>query len=109
MGPYTLNFQPDLGVTGSADYGLDTIWIGDAISAPEQIVAVLNSTDFLLGSLGLGVIPSNFSIDNQATFLSSLVENQSAIPSHSYGYTAGAYYRKVMPDTFGADTDGGQV
>ena len=109
LGPYTLNFQPDLGVSGSADYGLDTIWIGDAISAPEQIVGVLNSTDFLLGSLGLGVISSNFSSDNQATFLSSMVENQSAIPSHSYGYTAGAYYRKFLLDASGKDTNGRQV
>ncbi|ERF68324.1 hypothetical protein EPUS_02780 [Endocarpon pusillum Z07020] len=94
IGPYALNFQPALGVTGSADYGLDTIAIGDAISVPDQIVGVMNSTEFLLGSLGLGIIPSNFSSNkNQATFLTSMVENQSAIPSYSYGYTAGAYYR----------------
>lgn len=89
-----MDFQPALGVTGAADYGLDTISIGDAISVPEQIVGIVNSTEFLLGSLGLGVIPSNFSSKNQATFLSSMVENQSVIPSHSYGYTAGAYYRE---------------
>lgn len=57
-------------------------------------MGIMNSTEFLLGSLGLGVIPSNFTSENQATFLSSMVENQSVIPSHSYGYTAGAYYRK---------------
>ncbi len=92
-----MNFQPELGVTGSADYGLDTIAIGDAISVPDQIVGVMNSTEFLLGSLGLGIIPSNFSSNqNQATFLTSMVENQSAIPSYSYGYTAGAYYRKLL-------------
>jgi hypothetical protein len=96
IGSYALNFQPVLGVTGSADYGLDTISIGDATSVPEQIVGVMNSTEFLLGSLGLGVIPSNFSSKNQPTFLSSMVENQSAIPSHSYGYTAGAYYREYF-------------
>lgn len=89
-----MDFQPVLGVTGAADYGLDTVSIGDAISVPEQIVGIVNSTEFLLGSLGLGVIPSNFTSENQATFLSSMVENQSAIPSHSYGYTAGAYYRE---------------
>jgi hypothetical protein len=89
-----LNFQPALGVTGYADYGLDTISIGDAISVPGQIVGIMNSTEFLLGSLGLGVIPSNFTVNNQPSFLTSLVENQSVIPSHSYGYTAGAYYRE---------------
>ena len=97
IGPYALNFQPTLGVAGSADYGLDTIAIGDAISVPDQIVGVMNSTEFLLGSLGLGIIPSNFSSNkNQATFLTSMVENQSAIPSYSYGYTAGAHYRKLL-------------
>lgn len=94
LGSYSLNFQPALGITGSADYGLDTVSIGDAILLPEQIVGVVNSTEFLLGSLGLGVIPSNFTSNNQATFLTSMVENGSAIPSHSYGYTAGAFYRK---------------
>ena len=70
--------------------------MGDATSVPGQIVGVMNSTKFLLGSLGLGVKPSNFTSNIQATFLSSLVENQSAIPSHSYGYTAGAYYRTFL-------------
>jgi hypothetical protein len=92
-----LNFQPDLGISGSADYGLDTVAVGDKISVPDQIVGIINSTDFLLGELGLGVIPSNFTSVNQPTFLSSLVENQSAIPSHSYGYTAGAHYRMHSP------------
>ncbi len=96
VGPYSLNFQPALGVTGSADYGLDSVSVGDEISVPGQIVGIMNSTAFLLGSLGLGVIPSNFTSNNQATFLTSMVENQSAIPSHSYGYTAGAYYRKFL-------------
>jgi hypothetical protein len=96
MGPYSLNFQPALGITGYADYGLDIVSIGDAISAPDQIVGIMNSTEFLLGSLGLGVIPSNFTSKNQATFLTTMVENQSVIPSHSYGYTAGAYYRRLF-------------
>lgn len=104
-----MNFQPDLGVAGSADYGLDTISIGDAYSVPAQIVGILNSTEFLLGSLGLGVIPTNFTSNNQATFLSNMVENQSAIPSHSYGYTAGAYYRELFPFSCTKDTEGRQA
>ena len=67
----------------------------NAIALKGQIVGIINSTDFLLGSFGLGVTPSNFTADeNQPTFLSSLVENTSTIPSHSYGYTAGAHYRQ---------------
>lgn len=41
----------------------------------------------------IGVKPTNFTTADQLTFLSSMVENRSLIPSHSYGYTAGAYYR----------------
>ena len=54
------------------------------------------SADLLLK----GVEPTNFTTVNQLTFLSSMVENRSLIPSHSYGYTAGAYYRvKTVPSS----------
>jgi hypothetical protein len=55
----------------------------------------LDSTEFWLGSLGLGIQSSRFEgTTNHLTFLSSLVETEGLIPSHSYGYTAGAYYRE---------------
>ncbi|KAL8785250.1 MAG: hypothetical protein Q9195_008723 [Heterodermia aff. obscurata] len=62
------------------------------------IVGVVNTTEYWVGYLGLGIEPTNFTDANQPTFLTSLVENRSLIPSHSYGYTAGAYYRlKSVP------------
>lgn len=94
-GYYELDFDTQLGDTGYALYGLDDVDLSDQVSVPSQIVAILNSTEFWLGSLGLGIQASRFEgTMSHLTFLSSLVEIEGLIPSHSYGYTAGAYYRK---------------
>ena len=93
LGPYQLGLDPQLGFHGYGRYAFETISLSDSISVPSQIVAVVNSTEYWLGYLGLGVQPTNFSSIQKSTFLSSMVENQSLIPSHSYGYTAGAHYR----------------
>ncbi|KAI1615148.1 aspartic peptidase domain-containing protein [Exophiala viscosa] len=93
-GLYELDFDTRLGDQGYGYYGLDTIALGDTTSVTEQIIAVVNSTDEWIGNLGLGVQDTRFSgSENNLPFLSSLVENGSYIPSHSYGYTAGASYR----------------
>ena len=101
LGYYELGFDTYLGDSGIANYGLDHVDLNDQVIVPSQIVGVINSTEFWLGSLGLGVQESRFEgAINRLTFLSSLVENQSLIPSHSYGYTAGAYYRlKNVPSS----------
>ncbi|KAK5210767.1 hypothetical protein LTR47_001487 [Exophiala xenobiotica] len=93
-GLFELNLDPSLSDDGSGYYGLDTIALDDVTSVPNQIVALVNSTDQWIGSLGLGVQQTRFTGDqNNLPFLSSLVQNGSYIPSHSYGYTAGASYR----------------
>ena len=93
-GFYQLSSNPDLGASQIGYYGLDTIALNDNIAAPEQIVAIINTTDSLLGQLGLGVQQTRLNgSENVLPFLSSLVQNETAIPSHSYGYTAGASYR----------------
>lgn len=93
-GFYQLGSDPDLGTSQFGYYGLDTIALNDNIAAPEQIVAIINTTDSLLGQLGLGVQQTRLNgSENVLPFLSSLVQNETAIPSHSYGYTAGASYR----------------
>lgn len=76
-------------------YGLDSVALSDQISVESQIVGIVNDTDYWLGYLGLGIKPTNFTDADIPTFLSSLV-NRSIIPSHSYGYTAGAYHRKIL-------------
>ncbi|KAK5048907.1 hypothetical protein LTR84_005327 [Exophiala bonariae] len=68
--------------------------MNDEISVPDQIIAVLNSTKYWVGRLGLGVQQTRFdgTVDH-LSLLSSLAQDRSFIPSHSYGYTAGAIYR----------------
>lgn len=86
----------DAGLDGSqlGFYGLDTLALDDNVSEQDQIIAIINTTDSLLGQLGLGVQQTRLNgSENELPFLSSLVQNHSAIPSHSYGYTAGAAYR----------------
>lgn len=83
-----------LGDNGRGYYGLDTIELSDQIIVPDQVIAVINSTEYWLGNIGLGAVQTNFTSQAINPFLSSLVENVSLIPSHSYGFTAGAYYRK---------------
>lgn len=96
LGFYELGFDVDLGISQVADYGFDSIALSEDVAVPSQIIALQNSTEFWTGNLGLGIIPSNFTEQETPTFLSSLVQNVSVVPSHSYGYTTGAYYRKYM-------------
>ncbi|EXJ84854.1 hypothetical protein A1O3_05529 [Capronia epimyces CBS 606.96] len=98
-GFYDLNFDSQLGTAGVGYYGLDTIHLDDQTFVPDQIIAVVNSTDRWLGTLGLGVQQTRFNgTKDFLPLLSSLVENASLIPSHSYSYTAGAFYRlKSVP------------
>lgn len=97
QGLFELNFDPQLGNTGLGYYGLDTVSLDDVTSVPDQIVAVVNATEYWVGSLGLGVQNTRFSgSENISPLLSSLIEKRNDIPSRSYGYTAGAYYRKYL-------------
>ena len=93
-GFYELGSDPDLAASHTGYYGLDNIALDDNVVETEQIVAIINTTDSLLGQLGLGVQQTRLNgSENVLPFLSSLVQNETAIPSHSYGYTAGAFYR----------------
>lgn len=95
LGFYDLGLDPQLSFEGVGSYGLETVGFTEDITLPSQIVGVINTTDYWAGYLGLGIQPTNFTDANQPTFLISMVQNESLIPSHSYGYTAGAYYSKL--------------
>ena len=90
--PYTSNFD-------DGDYGLDTMGLGYPNSGGPflagQPMATVATKDFYLGNLGLTPRPVNFSSyeDQASSFLNNLREQQ-LIPSLSYGYNAGAQYRK---------------
>ena len=89
-----LGLDPQLEFDGFGQYGFDSVALNDEISVPSQTIGIINTTEYWLGYLGLGVKPTNFTNVDKPTFLSSMVENQSLIPSHSYGYTAGAFYSR---------------
>lgn len=97
VGSYALGFDLRLGYSGNGDYGYEDIALTEDLVVPSQIVAVINSTDHWLGYMGLGIQETNFTEVNKLSFIGSLVQNQSLIPSHSYGYTAGAYHRQFSP------------
>ena len=98
QGPFVLGLDSQLGFGGNGVYGFDNISLSDSVSVPSQVVGVINTTEYWLGFLGLGVEPTNFTSEDKPTFLDNMVESMSLIPSHSYGYTAGAYYRMLFND-----------
>ncbi|OLN87960.1 Aspartic proteinase yapsin-3 [Colletotrichum chlorophyti] len=86
-----------LGYGGNGDYGLDTLsatlLTGGEISMNNIITASINSTDYYLGYLGLGLTKGSFGDQIAESPLTQAVKNYGLIPSYSYGYTAGAYYK----------------
>lgn len=84
-----------LGNTAYAEYGLDDLTFGTTgVILPSAIIGSINSTEDFLGYFGLGIVPGNFTTVTPLAAISGLVEKDAAIPSHSYGFTAGATYRK---------------
>lgn len=86
-------------------YGFDTITLGyngsGGPSLDHQVIAGIGTSDFWLGSLGLAPWQhdisspeTNSGIDTSPGYLSNL-KNRSLIPSLSFGYSAGAPYRKI--------------
>lgn len=83
---------------GNGDYGLDklssTLLTGSTMRMDNIITASINSTNFYLGYLGLGITKGSFGNSVADSPLTQAVKNYGWIPSYSYGYTAGAYYSK---------------
>ncbi|PBP17751.1 eukaryotic aspartyl protease [Diplocarpon rosae] len=101
QGFFELGTDKILGNQGYAQYGLDNLTFGGTgVSIPSAIVGafngtgLINGTSFLLGLFGLGVIPGSFNNTSPLSAVSALVEQVGAIPSHSWGYTAGAKYQQ---------------
>lgn len=112
QGTWTLVEETALGYGGTSDpgdYGFDSLGIqpiGNAnggITLPRQVIAALAVKDFYLGNLGLNPRTPQVNASTQPSFLQSL-RSSNDIPSLSYGYTAGAYYRN---ETYGSLTLGG--
>lgn len=92
--PYTGNYD-------SGDYGFDTMGVGypggsgSNTTLDRQVVATFATKDFYLGNLGLTPRSINLTgvADGYPSYLSNLKE-ANMIPSLSFGYNAGAQYRK---------------
>ncbi|KAI0840771.1 acid protease [Hypoxylon sp. FL0890] len=86
-----------LGLGGNGDYGMETVVVYDSVrrwqtSFNKQVVAGINETGYYTGFFGLGITPGRFNNVVAQSPIAALVEQDGIIPSHSYGYTAGAYY-----------------
>ncbi|CAD6445902.1 911f14ec-e970-4108-9906-f13cae20c75a [Sclerotinia trifoliorum] len=97
-GEFALELESNLGLAGDGYYGSDTIMLGSpgsgSPSLSSQVLATITTHDFWLGLFGLNPAPTNFSGKTEPvpSYMSNL-KSQGHIPSLSYGYTAGAYYR----------------
>jgi hypothetical protein len=60
----------------------------------EALVAAINSTDYYQGYIGVGLTKGRFGTNVTNPLLTQLVETYGFVPSHSYGYTAGANFGK---------------
>ncbi|KAK4041171.1 aspartic peptidase domain-containing protein [Parachaetomium inaequale] len=86
------------GMGGNGDYGLETLAFVNRVTryttaVDGALVAAINDTDYYQGYIGLGVTQGRFGPNLTNPFISQLVQTYGTIPSHGYGYTAGAYYR----------------
>ncbi|OTB08212.1 hypothetical protein M426DRAFT_8019 [Hypoxylon sp. CI-4A] len=86
-----------LGIGANGDYAMETVVVYDSVrrwqtTFHKQVVAGINETDSYTGFFGLGITPGRFGGVVAQSPIAALVEQDGIIPSHSYGYTAGAYY-----------------
>jgi hypothetical protein len=103
IGIYDLSLESELGYNGNGLFGLDNIGLqvpnSGGVDLEGQVVAGIITNDFYLGVFGLGPKPVNFTNLNYPvpSVLQSFKE-QGKIPSLSWGYTAGAFYREFKLD-----------
>ncbi|KAL8789039.1 MAG: hypothetical protein Q9195_007005 [Heterodermia aff. obscurata] len=98
---FPINAEQNLGLTHNSDngaYGYDELALptinGDNVTLNQQLISGVATKDFYLGSLGLSSSPISFEDppDTRPSLITSL-QNANLIPSLSYAYTAGAFYR----------------
>jgi hypothetical protein len=99
IGYYELWLEKHLGLWGNGQYGYEKVGLGytenDGPTLPNTTVGALVTENFWLGHFGINPKSTNFSSfnDPSPSFLTLLFEAEK-IPSVSWGYTAGAEYRK---------------
>ncbi|TGO54337.1 hypothetical protein BOTNAR_0271g00090 [Botryotinia narcissicola] len=76
------------------EYGLDNLAFGpDGPTIPNATIAMINATEYWVGSFGLGASTGNFSyVTPNVTY--AQLETLGEILGAGYGYTAGAIYQQ---------------
>jgi hypothetical protein len=98
-GIYGLWIERNLGYQGNAGYGFDTVTLGNdgegGVTIGNATVGRHGTADFWLGIFGLNPKATNFTnyTDLAPSHMTNLFQSKK-IPSVSFGYTAGARYRK---------------
>lgn len=100
MGLWQLGLK-SIGIHANGDYAMETVVVYDSVrrwqtSLNKLLVAGINDTAAYTGFFGLGITDGNFGGVVAQGPVASLVEQSGLIPSHSYGYTPGAYYGKYL-------------
>lgn len=104
LGVYRVGIGANLGLTGNGQFGYDTAGPGSGgdKAAPKlnrQAVSAYAAPDIWVGQLGLSMFALNMTeTEHPSSFLSSLKEG-GMISSLSFGYQAGAPYRKSRTAT----------
>jgi hypothetical protein len=101
-GFYQLWIEKNLGLVGNGLYGFDSVGLGRAgetgPSVQNTTIGTLVTANFWLGHIGVHSKSTNFSVFEESvpSYMTTLFD-QKSIPSLSFGYTAGALYRKLVP------------
>ena len=97
-GNYQLMTETYLGILSNGSYGLDTVGLGveasTGLTSNRNVVAGVLAEPYYLGQIGLKS-SNTTTVNGTASFMAQL-KNDNLIPSLSYGYTAGAIYRKSL-------------
>lgn len=89
-----------LGYGGNGQYGLDSIAayfpVGDiGFGMDNVLMTAINTTEYFLGQFGLGISAGRFDNKIGESALMQAVKQFGWVPSYSYGYTAGAFYKNT--------------
>lgn len=88
-------------IRGNGEYAMDTVVVSDSARnqttrLEKQLVAAINTTETYFGLFGVGITPGSFDGTTVDSPIGRLVERVGVVPSHSYGFTAGAYYSEFL-------------
>jgi hypothetical protein len=100
IGLYTFSIEKNLGYSGNAVYGHDTVRLGGqgegGPTLKNTTIGTFAVEDFYLGLFGVNPKSTNFTdFNTQIPSYMALLKDEDLIPSVSFGYTAGAKYRST--------------